>query len=106
MYIFDSEALFTKSVNFLKTLRGLGACPKKIFLESISLELQKMPLCLVGKYVFIIDLHSGMENMIATLNLCAHFKKLKTLIFKKENISWESTQANAKRVEKLQRGKF
>ena len=66
---------------------GLGACPQKNFLKQLSLECQKMPFCVVGNHVCIIDFHPGMENMILPSNLCCgNLKKLKTLIFKEESL--------------------
>ena len=38
--------------------------------NSLSVELEKMPLFMVGKCIFMIDLHSGMENIILLSNLC------------------------------------
>ena len=45
--------------------------PEKIF-KSLSVESEKTPLCLVGKsvYIYMIDLHSGVENIILPSNLC------------------------------------
>ena len=66
----------------------LGACPQKNFLKQLSLECQKIPFCVVGNHVCIIDFHPWMENMILPSNLyCANLKKLKISIFKEE-IFW------------------
>ena len=58
-----------------KSIECLGACLQEFFLKSLSLERQKMPLCVVGKFVYIIDLHSVMENMILSSNLCCTILK-------------------------------
>ena len=42
--------------------------PRKV-VKSISLEREKMSLCVVGKFVYVIHFHSGMENIILPSNL-------------------------------------
>ena len=64
---------------------GLGDRPPKNFLKQLSLQCQKMPFCVVGNHVCIIDFHPGMEYMILPSDLyCANLKKLKTLICREE----------------------
>ena len=41
-----------------------------LFLSLLFVEHQKMSLCLVGKYVYVIDLHSGLQDMIPPSTLC------------------------------------
>ena len=82
--------------------RHLGAwefAARKMLFKQLWLERQKMPLCLVGKYFCIIDLHSGMTNVIPPSTLCAQIWKLKTLMLKNKFYFRESTQQNAKVME-------
>ena len=68
-----------------ETFGGLGACPQKNLLKQLSLECQKMPLCIVGNHVCIIDFHPWMENMmLLSILYCANLKTLEALIFKEE----------------------
>ena len=71
-------------IHFLERHFGVwGTCPQKNFLKQLSLEGQKMAFCVVEKHVYIINLHSWIENMILPFNLyCTNLKKLSTLIFK------------------------
>ena len=64
---------------FSERLWNLGACPQRNFVLSRSLERQKMLLRVVGRFVYMTDLHSGMENVIRPSNLC--FKNLKNSKF-------------------------
>ena len=55
--------MMRKSIGIHFVQRDLGVwelVPRKVF-KSLSLEHEKMPLCMVGKFVYMIDLHSGME---------------------------------------------
>ena len=47
-----------------------GSLSPEKFFKSLSLEREKMPLCVVGKFVYMIDLHSGMEYIILPSNMC------------------------------------
>ena len=60
---------------------GYGSAQK--YFVNHSLESQKMPLCVEGKFVYMVDLRSGMENMIPLSNLCCTNLKNSSLIFKK-----------------------
>ena len=64
---------------------GSGGLPPENFPKQLSLECQKIPFCVVGNHLCIIDFHPGMENMILPSNLCCtNLKKFKTLTFKEE----------------------
>ena len=83
----DGGALFTYQL-VRKKLGNLGACPQKNCIKSFSLERHKMPFCVVGKHVFIIDLHSGIENMTSPFILCCTNLKNSTIWFvKKKSLS-------------------
>ena len=66
-----------------KRLGSLGACPQKKFCKSLSLESQKMPLCVVGKFVYMVDFHSGMENMIPPSTMCCTNLKNSSMVLKR-----------------------
>ena len=64
---------------------GSRGSPPEKFPKQLSQECQKMPFCVVGNHVCIIDFHPGMENMILPSDLyCANLKKLKILICREE----------------------
>ena len=65
--------MMRKSIGIHFVQRDLGVwelVPRTIF-KSLSLERKKMPLCVVRKFVYMVDRHSGMENIILPSNLCS-----------------------------------
>ena len=56
-----------------------------------------MPLSVLGKYAYILDLHSLMENMISPSNLCGTSLKTENFDLLTRNlILREPSQTNAK----------
>ena len=92
-------------VLLLKTCRILGLQDSLIglykpnltcttFLIYLSTECQKMPFCVVGKHVFIIDLHFEIESMTPTSNRFCTNMEGKTFALDSRNlIASESSQA-------------
>ena len=82
MYVINRVALFTyQGINFFERDGDLG----ELYLESL-----KMPFFVVGKHVFIIDLHFGMKSITPTSNQFCTNMENKTLILKVEILLLES----------------
>ena len=57
------------STSSRETWESGSLSPEKV-LKSLSLECEKMLLCMEGQFVYMIDLHSRMENIMLPSNLC------------------------------------
>ena len=84
------------STSSRETLESWNLFPEKLC-KSLSLEREKVPFSVVEKLVYMVNLHSGMENIIPPSNLCCTNLKTQDFDVHKINlIMREFTEANAK----------
>ena len=101
MYVINREALFKyQGINFFERHLGvMGFATRKLLLGQLSLESQKMPLCVVGKHVFIIDLHFGHEKYNPNLHSILHEYRRQNFDLESRNlVVGRSSQADVKMI--------